>query len=118
MVFIRHDERRSQVTYSAQQLSDLRRKLLILHGQQIVIATGFMALLAAAAISAASGREVLGLSRAAWWLAAGLGVAVLVVFNLTRWRCPGCGRFLGGRNHYASHCRTCGLPIRWWARSK
>src|SRR5439155_1024221 len=118
MVFMRHEDRHRPVVYSKQQLVDFRRQMLVIHGQQFVIVVCLTGVMVAALFAAATGRYVLGFSRGVWSVATALALLALLVFNITRWRCPGCRRFLGGRNHYASHCRTCGLPIRWWVWSQ
>jgi hypothetical protein len=112
---MKHEDRRNTRQYTQEQAGALRRKLLLLRAEQVVLITGFMALLIGALLGSSSDTgRLLGFSGGLWWAACVAVFLLLVVFNATQWRCPGCRRFLGGRNHYSQECRTCGLSLRWW----
>jgi uncharacterized membrane protein len=118
MVFLRHEDQRQPIVRTKERADEMRRKLLRISAQQIVLVAAFMGLFVGAVLtSSLEAPHLLGLSGRVWKAAALCAFVLLVAFNVTKWRCPGCGRFLGGRNHYSLQCRTCGLSLRWWSKS-
>ena len=103
--------------YTSERVRELRRKLLHLQIVQAALTMGAMALFVGALFLSFSDRATLfGFSVMTWWIAWVPTFIMLVIFSLTKCRCPGCGRLLGGLNRTDQYCQ-CGLPLRWWLKS-
>lgn len=51
--------------------------------------------------------EIAGLGGAGLAVVAGLVLAIGIVLHVRNWRCPACGRYLGG-GYTRGFCRSCG----------
>ena len=108
-MFLRPDP--SEYRYTVEQKLAMGREAIARGEKTFLVSIVLLVLIVLAVFGTLSGATILGFSASVWWLFVALAAVGTVALNSSMGRCPGCGHFLGGRNHYARVCVWCGIPI-------